>query len=80
MAELLPLSDLPTGFQYPSQFIRVVELDLTNLEPWWILTGERLNTRHRGLQQRYPDRSLVPFAIRQDNDDEGALTSTVDPW
>jgi hypothetical protein len=69
MADLLTTNDLPDGFMYPPQFVRVVELGLTNIEPWWILDGDRLRKRFTGLQRRYPDRSLVPFAIRQDNDD-----------
>jgi hypothetical protein len=69
VAELLSVGDLPEGFWYPSSFVRVVELGLTNLEPWHILEGDRLRERNQGLAQRFPNRSLVPFAIRQDNDD-----------
>jgi hypothetical protein len=69
MADLLSLADLPAGFEYPAEFIRVVELGLTNLEPWWILQGDRLRERLLGLDSRFPDRNLVPFARRQDNDD-----------
>jgi hypothetical protein len=69
MADLLNVSDLPDGFFYPSGFIRVVELGLTNLEPWWILTGNLLRDRYQGIMRRYPGLSLVPFARRQDNDD-----------
>jgi hypothetical protein len=69
MSELLSIEDLPTGFSYPRDFIRVVELGLTNLEPWWIVGGEVLRQRHLGIRERYPSRSLVPFAVRQDCDD-----------
>lgn len=69
MVDLLSTSDLPEGFEYPREFVRVVELGLTNLEPWWIIDGDRLWSRFVGLQERYLERSLVPFAIRQDNDD-----------
>jgi hypothetical protein len=69
MADLLTTGDLPDGFMYPSQFVRVVELGLTNIEPWWIIDGERLRTLSAGLRRRYPERSLVPFAIRQDTQD-----------
>ena len=69
MDYLLPVEELPSGFMYPSEFMRVVDLGLTNLEPWWILGGELLTDRARGLRQRFPRRSLVPFAKRQDNDD-----------
>lgn len=69
MAELLSVTDLPSGFEYPREFVRIVELGLTNLEPWWILEGERLRDRFLGLQKRYTKRSVVPLAVRQDNDD-----------
>lgn len=65
----LSIADLPSDFHYPTSFIRVVELGLTDLEPWEILVGDRLRERYRGLAQRFPGRRLVPFAIRQDNDD-----------
>jgi hypothetical protein len=69
MADLLSVGDLPQGFEYPREFVRVVEFGLTNIEPRWIIEGGRLRHRFAGLQQRYPDRNLVPFAVRQDNDD-----------
>jgi hypothetical protein len=69
VADLLSIEDLPGDFEYPAEFIRVVELGLTNLEPWWIVQGQLLRDRLQGLQKRYPDRKLVLFAVRQDNDD-----------
>jgi hypothetical protein len=69
MTELLSISDLPEGFEYPPEFVRIVELELTQLEPWWIIEGDRLRTRYLGLRKRYPSRTLVPFALRQDCDD-----------
>jgi hypothetical protein len=72
VADLLAGDDLPDGFAYPSDFLRVVALGLTNLEPWWIVTGDLLRERDAGLKTRYADRALVPFAVRQDNDDVAA--------
>lgn len=69
MADLLSVADLPPGFDYPPEFIRAVELGLTNFEPWWVLTGERLRFTYSGLQKRYPEQHYIPFAGRQDNDD-----------
>lgn len=68
-ADLLAVLDLPEDLVYPPDFIRVVELGLTNLEPWRILTGELLRDRYAGIARRYPQQALVPFARRQDNDD-----------
>ena len=69
MAELLTINDLPADFEYPPLFIRVVEQGLIDLEPWHLLVGEHLRLTTGGLAKRYPSRSLVPFAYRQDNDD-----------
>jgi hypothetical protein len=69
MSDLLSIADLPDGFDYPRGFVRVVELGLTGLEPWLIIQGETLRERHQGLRKRYPERVLVPFAVRQDRDD-----------
>lgn len=69
MTSLLEVADLPDGFEYPPQFIRVVELGLTDLEPWRVLEGEELALLLDGLGKRYPTRRLVPFARRIDDDD-----------
>jgi hypothetical protein len=69
MTDLLTARDLPPGFSYPPEFIRVLDHGLTDIEPWWIIEGERLRIRFSGLRERYPSRTLVPFALRQDNDD-----------
>lgn len=81
VAELLAIEDLPEGFTYPGPFVHVVELGLTQLEPWCIIEGETLRGRLAGLRRRYPTRTLVPFAVRQDRDDvacwEGGLDKVV---
>ena len=69
MAHLLRPDELPVGFSYPREFLRIVELGLLDLEPWRVLHGNLLRSRCTGLRRRYPERTLIPFAIRQDNDD-----------
>lgn len=69
MLELLPPELLPRGFTYPREFLRIVEQGIVDLSPWHLLGGDRARIRREGLQQRYPDKNLVPFARRQDNDD-----------
>jgi hypothetical protein len=61
--------ELPVGIRYPGAFTRLVTRGITFLEPWNILQGDRLRQRHRGLRERFPARTLVPFARREDNDD-----------
>jgi len=74
MVALIGMLDLPDGFVYPASFLRVVELGLVDLEPWQVMSGETLFQRYRGLAERYPERVLVPFAARQDNDDVACWT------
>jgi hypothetical protein len=69
MVQLLSVDDLPGNFNYPWSFVRAIEHGLTQLEPWWILEGKLLLDRLNGIRERYPGRSLVPFAVRQDRDD-----------
>lgn len=66
---LLTAQELPSGFAYPPEFLRAVEAGLLELEPWWVLTGDMLRAQVAGMRERYPERRLVPFARRQDNDD-----------
>lgn len=67
--DLLTEKECPRGFSYPRPFTRVVQLGLTDLEPWYLLEGKSLRDTLAGLGERYPRRQLIPFARRQDNDD-----------
>ena len=61
--------DLPDWFEYPEEFFGIVDLQLTNLDPWYILKGEMLQKKFADISKRYPDDAYIPFAIRSDNDD-----------
>jgi hypothetical protein len=67
--DLLNEKEYPENFNYPHQFLRIVELGLIDLEPWYLLDGKALRDTLSGLSIRYPERRLIPFARRQDNDD-----------
>ena len=67
--KLLNESELPIWFNYPQEFLRIVDQGLLDFDPWIVLQGVQLRTRFRGLQERYPERELIPFARREDNDD-----------
>ncbi|MGO1298984.1 MAG: hypothetical protein ACTMIA_17085 [Vibrio sp.] len=69
LEKLLNVSELPNGFTYPQEFLRIVDQGLLDFDPWIVLQNNQLRTRYRGLQQRYPNRELIPFARREDNDD-----------
>lgn len=66
---MLNNTQLPSWFTYPKEYLRVVDLKLVNLEPWFFLQGEQLESRNKGLKDRFPGVELVPFARRGDNDD-----------
>jgi len=47
----------------------MVEAGEFDLGPWQLLLGKWLKVRQEGLAKRFPDRGLVPFARRLDDDD-----------
>lgn len=57
------------GFQYSKSFIKAIELNLLDFDLWYIIDEERVLNRLKGLKERYPNRELIPFARRDDNDD-----------
>ena len=67
--ELLKADELPAWFSYPRPFIRLIEIGITKLDPWWIFGRKYALEKREGLKSRYPTRDLVPFARNQSNDD-----------
>jgi hypothetical protein len=67
--KVLSTAELPCGFVYPDSFLKAIRLELTNLEPWYIMNSTDAQMRIKGMQTRYPQRVLIPFARRGDNDD-----------
>lgn len=67
--KLLDEAALPTGFRYPESFLRIVKLNLVDLDLWYVMDKEQMRCRYEGLKERYPNRALIPFARRDDNDD-----------
>ena len=66
---LLPPNILPPRFKYPSEYLWLINRRLVFLNPWMLCSIDEVEIRYRGLQKRYPNRTLVPFARRFDNDD-----------
>lgn len=66
---LLSTLELPKGFNYPESFLKAIRLNLIDLEPWYFMNIDDVSQRIKGMQDRYPDRILIPFARRGDNDD-----------
>lgn len=51
MEQLLTKTEMPEWFSYPREFLRIVEQNLLNFDPWIILEGERLRVRFGGLKK-----------------------------
>lgn len=66
---LLTEEERPEWFEYPEEFLRMVESEIFLVEPWQILEGKWLRVRMQGLKDRYPKRDLVPFYRCLANDD-----------
>lgn len=67
--QLFDASTLYEGFEYPAGILKVAELELVDLDWWWVLDASFAGDYARHMAERYPARRLVPFAKRQDNDD-----------
>ncbi|GFN30051.1 hypothetical protein [Paenibacillus xylaniclasticus] len=63
------LSKSPYDFNYPESLLKVVRLNLVNLDPWRMMDCDQVVSRIEGLRKRYPSRELIPFARKLDNDD-----------
>jgi hypothetical protein len=57
------------GMTVPRGYCAVKELNLVNLRPWHFLSDEEFDGLFAGLSKRYPNRMVIPFARREDNDD-----------
>ncbi len=71
MIEQQFLSDkiVQAGFKLPESYKRVFELGLTTIPPWYFLENGDFQPLYEGLQSRYQEHFLLPFARRQYNDD-----------
>lgn len=67
--EIFAASDLYPGFAYPQGLEKVVELGLVDLDSWFIMEATLASRYAEGMRERYPERQLIPFAKRTDNDD-----------
>lgn len=59
----------PEWFNYPPEFLRLIDQGIVVFLPWKLLLDKEFSDRLKGLAERYPKRKLVPFARRIDCDD-----------
>lgn len=67
--EIFNVQQMFEGYEYPREFLKIVELNLIDFDFWYVMPKEQLEIRIKGLKDRYPDRKLIPFARRDDCDD-----------
>ena len=58
-----------TIFEYPEAYKKLVELNLVDFDVWYLIESGQATRRYYDLEKRYPNRQLIPFARRDDNDD-----------
>ena len=56
-------------FSYPQSLKDLVSEGRVDFGVWYLMNDDETVRRFRGLQTRYPERTLYPFARRDDNDD-----------
>ncbi len=57
------------GVNLPNGYEEAKGLNLVNLHPWHLVSDEEFDYLFVGVNKRYPERSIIPFARRADNDD-----------
>ena len=57
------------NFKFPSSYLKAIELNLVDYEYWYLMDEKQIRTRYEGLKKRFPNRRLIPFARRDNNDD-----------
>ena len=67
--ELYDASAKFPGFEYPAGLEKVADLELTDLDTWFILDAAFAKGYCESMGKRFPDRMIVPFAKRSDCDD-----------
>lgn len=67
--ELYDASNKCSGFEYPHGLGKIVELGIVDMDTWFIMDAPFAEGCCADMASRYPERKLVPFAKRCDNDD-----------
>ncbi len=67
--ELMDVTDVYPGFMWPYPLRKAAELDLDDLDRWWLLPADFARSYFESMSERYPDRKVIPFAKCSYNDD-----------
>ena len=68
-------SAVEQGVSLPSGYQEAKDMNLVNLRPWHFVSDKEFDLLFAGIKNRYPDRTVIPFARREDNDDVAAFVS-----
>jgi hypothetical protein len=68
-------SAIEQGINLPRGYQEAKDLNLVNLRPWHFVSDEEFDLLQPGIDKRYPNRHVIPFARREDNDDVAAFVS-----
>jgi hypothetical protein len=69
MINLLDEMDKPSWVIYHLEYLAMVKNGKDEFLPWYLMDKEQLLIRFKGIQKRYPTRSLFPFARDDQSDD-----------
>jgi len=69
LENILGLEKEISDFKFPPSYLKVIELNLVDYEYWYLMNEKQIKTRKEGLEKRFPNRKLIPFARRDNNDD-----------
>lgn len=50
--ELYDVKSVYNGFEYPAEFVKVLNLNLIDFEFWYFMTCDQIDIRIKGLQSR----------------------------
>lgn len=66
--EIFNVQEMYERYEYPREFLKIADLNLVDLDLWYLMTKEQVEIRITGLKNR-TERKLIPFARRDDGDD-----------
>ena len=52
--EIFNVREIYKGYSYPKEFLKIVDLNLVDLDLWYLMTKEQVEIRIIGLKNRYP--------------------------
>ena len=66
---LLERNEKPDWVVFPQEYLELVYKGDDEFLPWYLMDKEQLLIRFNGMKNRYPNRSLFPFARDDQSDD-----------